>query len=86
LIPPDDALAQSMAAFNHERFDGADLKAAAPVIASCQQVPMMAKKRLVELANPEDIAKGGARTARRRPRRSTRSATTSSRRARRRCW
>ena len=63
LIPPDDPLAQSMAAFNHERFDGADLKAAAPVIASCQQVPMMAKKRLVELANPEDIAKGAGEDA-----------------------
>ncbi|MBL9102115.1 MAG: DNA polymerase III subunit delta [Myxococcales bacterium] len=60
LIPPDDALAQSMAAFNHERFDGADLKSAGAVVASCQQVPMMAKKRLVELANPEDIAKGAA--------------------------
>lgn len=59
LIPPDDALAQSMAAFNHERFDGADLKSAGAVVASCQQVPMMAKRRLVELANPEDIAKGG---------------------------
>lgn len=59
LIPPDDALAQSMAAFNHEKFDGADLKTATAVLSSCQQVPMMAKKRLVELANPEDIAKTG---------------------------
>jgi DNA polymerase-3 subunit delta len=63
MIPPDDALAQSMAAFNHERFDGADLKGAGGVIASCQQVPMMAKRRLVELANPEDIAKGGGEDA-----------------------
>lgn len=59
LIPPDDAVAQSMAAFNHEKFEGADLKSAGAVLSSCQQVPMMAKKRLVELANPEDIAKGG---------------------------
>src|SRR5688572_17173617 len=63
MIPPDDALAQSMAAFNHERFDGADLKGAAAVVASCQQVPMMAKRRLVELANPEDIGKGGGEDA-----------------------
>ena len=59
LIPPDDATAQAMAAFNHERFDGADLKAASPVIAACQQMPMLAKMRLVELGNPDDIAKGG---------------------------
>lgn len=63
LIPPDDAMAQSMAAFNHERFDGADLKSATAVVSSCQQVPMMAKKRLVELANPEDIGKAGGEDA-----------------------
>lgn len=60
LIPPDDATAQAMAAFNHERFDGADLKSATPVISACQQMPMLAAKRLVELANPDDIAKSGA--------------------------
>jgi DNA polymerase-3 subunit delta len=60
LIPPDDATAQAMAAFNHERFDGADLKSATPVISACQQMPMLAAKRLVELANPDDIAKTGA--------------------------
>jgi DNA polymerase-3 subunit delta len=58
VVPPDDATAQAMAAFNHERFDGADLRSAAPVIASCQQVPMLSKRRLVELANPDDIARG----------------------------
>lgn len=60
LIPPDDATAQAMAAFNHERFDGADLRGAGPVLAACQQVPMLAARRLVELANPEDIAKTAA--------------------------
>ncbi|MBK9755704.1 MAG: DNA polymerase III subunit delta [Nannocystis sp.] len=59
LIPPDDATAQAMAAFNHERFDGADLRTATPVISACQQVPMLAARRLVELANPDDIGKGG---------------------------
>lgn len=58
LIPPDDATAQAMAAFNHERFDGADLRSATPVLSACQQVPMLAPRRLVELANPDDIAKG----------------------------
>ncbi len=58
LIPPDDATAQAMAAFNHERFDGADLRSATPVISACQQMPMLAAKRLVELSNPDDIAKG----------------------------
>lgn len=59
LLPPDDATAQAMAAFNHERFDGADLRTATPVISACQQVPMLAARRLVELANPDDIGKGG---------------------------
>jgi DNA polymerase-3 subunit delta len=57
LIPPDDPTAQAMAAFNHERFDGADLRGAGPVLAACQQVPMLAARRLVELANPDDMAK-----------------------------
>lgn len=60
LIPPDDATAQAMAAFNHERFDGADLRGAGPVLAACQQMPMLAPRRLVELANPDDMAKGAA--------------------------
>ena len=58
LIPPDDATAQAMAAFNQERFDGADLRSASPVIGACQQMPMLAAKRLVELSNPDDMAKG----------------------------
>jgi len=57
LIPPDDPTAQAMAAFNHERFDGADLRGAGPVLAACQQMPMLAQRRLVELANPDDMAK-----------------------------
>ena len=58
MIPPEDATAQAMAAFNPERFDGADLKSATPVISACQQMPMLAPRRLVELSNPDDIAKG----------------------------
>ena len=60
LIPPDDPTAQAMAAFNHERFDGADLRGAGPVLAACQQMPMLAQRRLVELANPDDMAKSAA--------------------------
>ncbi|HEY8377626.1 MAG TPA: hypothetical protein VIK91_14120, partial [Nannocystis sp.] len=58
IIPPDDPTAQAMAAFNHERFDGADLPGAGPVLSACAQVPMMSKWRLVELANPDDLGKG----------------------------
>jgi DNA polymerase-3 subunit delta len=58
VVPPDDATAQAMAAFNHERFDGGDLTSVSPVLSACQQVPMMSKWRLVELANPDDLGKG----------------------------
>lgn len=59
LIPADDPTAQSMAAFNHERFDGVDVRSASQVLDACAQVPMLAAKRLVELANPDDLGKGG---------------------------
>ncbi len=55
VIPPDDAAATSMAAFNHERFDGVDVRSASQVLEACQQIPMMSKHRLVELANPGDL-------------------------------
>lgn len=58
VLPPGDATAQAMAAFNHERFDGVDLTSAGPVLSACAQVPMMSKWRLVELANPDDLGKG----------------------------
>lgn len=58
LIPPDDPTAQSMAAFNHERFDGGDLASAGPVLSACAQLPMMSPYRLVELSNPDDLGKG----------------------------
>lgn len=61
LIPPDDAVAQSMAAFNHERFDGADVRAASQILDACAQVPMLAKVRLVELQNPDDLGRGGGK-------------------------
>ncbi|MCA9718002.1 MAG: DNA polymerase III subunit delta [Myxococcales bacterium] len=61
IIPPDDATATSMAAFNHERFDGVDVRSAAQVLEACAQLPMMSRLRLVELANPDDL--GSKRTA-----------------------
>ncbi len=59
LIPAEDATAQSMAAFNHERFDGGDVRSASQVLDACAQVPMLAARRLVELTNPDDLGKGG---------------------------
>ncbi|MCB9702634.1 MAG: DNA polymerase III subunit delta [Myxococcales bacterium] len=59
IIPADDLTAQSMAAFNHERFDGGDVRSASQVLEACAQVPMLARYRLVELANPDDLGKGG---------------------------
>ncbi len=58
VIPADDATAQSMSAFNHERFDGADVRSASQVLEACAQVPMLAARRLVELHNPDDLGRG----------------------------
>ncbi|MFY0541871.1 hypothetical protein [Nannocystis pusilla] len=85
VVPPDDATAQAMAAFNHERFDGVDLTGAGPVLSACAQIPMMSKWRLVELANPDDLGKGPRPRAPTRPP-WTRSRPTSKRRARAPCW
>ncbi len=57
VIPPDDATAKSMEAFNYDRFDGPDVKAAKQVLDACVQVPMLSKYRLVELANPDELGK-----------------------------
>ncbi len=46
------------AAFNHERFVGRDLEGPGKVLEACMQVPLMAKRRLVELDEPEAIGKG----------------------------
>lgn len=46
-----------MEAFNHEQFDAPYVLAAAEVLNSCEQVPMMAEHRLVELSSPEDFGK-----------------------------
>lgn len=46
-----------MEAFNHESFDGPYVGAAAEVLNACGQVPMMAERRLVELASPEDFGR-----------------------------
>jgi len=59
LIPAADEAAQSMAAFNHERFDGADVRSASQVLDACAQMPMLAARRLVELTNPDDLGRGG---------------------------
>lgn len=59
VVPPEDAVAASMAAFNHERFDGAEVRAASQILDACAQVPMLAKWRLVELQNPDDLGGKG---------------------------
>lgn len=46
-----------MEAFNHERFDAPYVGAAAEVLNACEQVPMMAARRLVELSSPEDFGR-----------------------------
>lgn len=55
-------LDSGMADFNHERFSGRDLDGIGPVLDACAQVPLMAARRLVELADPELVgkARGGA--------------------------
>jgi DNA polymerase-3 subunit delta len=45
-------------AFNHERFVGRDLDAPKPVLEACAQLPMMSKRRLVEIDEPEAIGRG----------------------------
>lgn len=52
------AVDESFAAFNHERFAGRDLEGPGKVLEACMQVPLMAKRRLVELDEPEAIGKG----------------------------
>lgn len=46
------------AAFNHEKFNGAELDGVGRVLDACEQVPMLAQRRLIELSGPELIAKG----------------------------
>ena len=45
-------------AFNHERFAGREVEGIGRVLEACAQLPMMAERRLVELADPEAIGKG----------------------------
>jgi DNA polymerase-3 subunit delta len=42
----------------HEKFDGRDLDGAERVLEACAQIPMLGGKRLVELHDPDQIAKG----------------------------
>lgn len=51
-------LEAGMEAFNHERFSGRELEAISPVLEACAQLPFMAKRRLVELDDPEQVGKG----------------------------
>lgn len=51
-------LDENFAAFNHERFVGRELEGPGKVLEACMQVPLMAKRRLVELDEPEAIGKG----------------------------
>jgi len=51
-------LAPGLEAFNHERFAGRELESISPVLEACGQLPMMAERRLVELSDPEAVAKG----------------------------
>lgn len=51
-------LEPGMTDFNHERFNGRDLEGMGPVLDACAQVPLMAARRLVELADPELVGKG----------------------------
>jgi DNA polymerase-3 subunit delta len=50
----------AFAAFNHERFVGRDLEGPGKVVDACMQIPVMAKRRLVELDEPEAIGKSKA--------------------------
>jgi DNA polymerase-3 subunit delta len=45
-------------AFNHERFAGREIESIGPVLEACQQLPVMASRRLVELDDPEAVGKG----------------------------
>ncbi|MEM7158393.1 MAG: DNA polymerase III subunit delta [Myxococcota bacterium] len=55
-------LVDGMEAFNHERFAGRELDSISPVLEACQQLPMMAERRLVELSDPEAAGKRGGGT------------------------
>lgn len=46
--------------FNHERLNGRELEGIGRVLDACAQLPVMAKLRLVELADPDLVAKGRA--------------------------
>lgn len=52
------ALEPGMESFNHERFAGRELEAIGGVLTSCEQLPVMASRRLVELDDPEAVGKG----------------------------
>ncbi len=47
--------APGMEAFDHERFEGRTLESIAPVLAACAQLPVGGERRLVELADPDQV-------------------------------
>ncbi len=47
--------AAGMEAFDHERFEGRTLTSIAPVLAACAQLPVGGARRLVELADPDQV-------------------------------
>jgi DNA polymerase-3 subunit delta len=51
----------------HEKFDGRDLEGAGRVLDACAQIPMLGGRRLVELYDPDQIAKGKDKTAKNSP-------------------
>ena len=53
-------LPEGMEAFNHERFAGRDLEGIGPVLEACAQLPVMSKRRLVELDDPEAVGKAAS--------------------------
>jgi DNA polymerase III subunit delta len=56
-------LEPGMEAFNHERWNGRELEGIGAVLDACAQLPVMAKCRLVELAEPDLVGKGKAEVA-----------------------
>jgi len=53
-------LEDAMRDFNHERFSGRELDGIGSVLEACAQVPLLAKLRMVELADPELVGKARA--------------------------
>lgn len=53
----DDKPGAGLEAFNHERFDAPYVRSVGEVLTACAQMPMVAPRRLVELAGVDDMHK-----------------------------